>query len=213
MKVAAMAIVQQATQTQKQADIYPHDSYVTRQMRNQYLGHTSGVIWMTGLSGAGKSTLSTLAERYLFAKGYLVMVLDGDTMRSGLNADLDFSRQARQENLRRAGEVASLFANTGHIVLATFVSPFQEGREFVRRIVRDNFYLVHVEAELEDCIQRDPKGLYKKALSGGIENFTGIGQGYEPPNDSDLVINTSQEDIVDSTNRLIDFVQTRFALK
>lgn len=204
---------QQAIQPDKKTDIFPHEGYVSRQMRNQRLGHASGVIWLTGLSGAGKSTISTLVEQYLFAKGYLVMVLDGDTMRSGLNSDLDFSRQARQENLRRAGEVASLFATTGHIVLATFVSPFQEGRRFVRDIVRDNFYLVHVQAELEDCISRDPKGLYKKALAGGIENFTGIGQGYEPPMDADLLIDTSRMDIADSAQQLIDFVIASFAIK
>jgi len=141
------------------------------------------------------------------------MVLDGDTMRAGLNSDLDFTRESRQENLRRAGEVASLFATSGHIVLATFVSPFQEGRQFVRDIVRDNFYLVHVQAELEDCIARDPKGLYKKALGGGIENFTGVGQGYEPPLDADLIINTSDSDIVESAEQLIDFVISTFALK
>ena len=204
---------QQAVQTLKQTDIFPHEGYVSRQMRNQRLGHASGVIWLTGLSGAGKSTISTLVEQYLFAKGYLVMVLDGDTMRAGLNSDLDFTRESRQENLRRAGEVASLFATSGHIVLATFVSPFQEGRQFVRDIVRDNFYLVHVQAELEDCIARDPKGLYKKALGGGIENFTGVGQGYEPPLDADLIINTSDSDIVESAEQLIDFVISTFALK
>lgn len=204
---------QQAVQTLKQTDIFPHEGYVSRQMRNQRLGHASGVIWLTGLSGAGKSTISTLVEQYLFAKGYLVMVLDGDTMRAGLNSDLDFTRQSRQENLRRAGEVASLFAMSGHVVLATFVSPFQEGRQFVRDIVRDNFYLVHVQAELEDCIARDPKGLYKKALGGGIENFTGVGQGYEPPQDADLIINTSHSDIVESAGQLIDFVISTFALK
>jgi adenylyl-sulfate kinase len=203
---------QQVIQTIRHTDIYPHEGYVSRQLRNQRLGHASGVIWLTGLSGAGKSTVSTLVEQYLFNKGYLISVLDGDTMRAGLNADLDFSRQSRQENLRRAGEVAALFASTGHIVLATFVSPFQEGRRFVREIVRENFSLVHVQAQLEDCIQRDPKGLYKKALSGGIENFTGIGQDYEPPEDADLIINTSELDIVDSAGQLIDFVISSFAL-
>ena len=204
---------QQTVHTYQQTDIFPHEGYVSRAMRNQRLGHDSGVIWLTGLSGAGKSTISTLVEKYLFSKGYLITVLDGDTMRAGLNADLVFSRQSRQENLRRAGEVASLFAKTGHIVLATFVSPFQEGRRYVREIVRDNFYLVHVQAELEDCIQRDPKGLYKKALSGGIENFTGVGQGYEPPIDADLIINTSAQDIVDSSGQLIDFVISTFTHK
>ena len=199
--------------TDKPLDIYPHDGFITRQMRNRQAGHKSGVVWLTGLSGAGKSTLSSLAEQYLFGKGHLAMVLDGDTLRSGLNSDLDFSKQSRRENLRRAGEVASLFANTGHIVLATFVSPFQEGRRYVRDIVRDNFYLVHIAAELDDCIQRDPKGLYKKALSGGIENFTGVGQGYEPPEDADLVINTSQADIADCVKQLIDFVSDRFSIE
>jgi len=197
---------------EKQTDIYPHDNYVTRTMRNQRLGHASGVIWITGLSGAGKSTISCLVEKTLFAKGYLITVLDGDTIRAGLNADLDFSRQARQENLRRASEVASLFAMAGHIVLATFISPFREGREFVREIISENFYLVHVHAQLEDCIQRDPKGLYQKAMVGGIENFTGVGQEYEKPADADMVINTSESDIVDCSQQLLEFILKTFAL-
>lgn len=200
----------QAIRTIQQTDIFPHSGYVTRQMRNQRVGHHSGVIWLTGLSGAGKSTISTLAEQALFDEGYLITVLDGDTMRAGLNSDLDFSRQSRQENLRRAGEVAALFAATGHIVLATFVSPFQEGRQFVRDIVRDNFHLVHVSAELDDCIKRDPKGLYKKALGGGISNFTGVGQSYEEPHDADLVINTSAASINTCTQQLIEFIKSRF---
>ena len=197
----------------EQDNIYPHGSFISRNMRNTRLGHQSGVIWLTGLSGAGKSTISTLVEQELFDRGYLITVLDGDTMRAGLNADLDFSKQSRQENLRRAGEVASLFAKTGHIVLATFISPYQEGREYVRSIVRDNFHLVHVKAELDDCIDRDPKGLYKKALSGGIENFTGIGQGYENPDDADLIINTSNNDIEASKNKLIKFIESATSLR
>lgn len=200
----------QAIRTIQQTDIFPHSGYVTRKMRNHRVGHHSGVIWLTGLSGAGKSTISTLAEQALFDEGYLITVLDGDTMRAGLNSDLDFSRQSRQENLRRAGEVAALFAATGHIVLATFVSPFQEGRQFVRDIVRDHFHLVHVSAELDDCIKRDPKGLYKKALGGGISNFTGVGQSYEEPHDADLVINTSAASINTCTQQLIEFIKSRF---
>ena len=203
---------QQVAHTLTQADIFPHSGYVTRQMRNHRVGHTSGVVWLTGLSGAGKSTISTLVEQNLFHEGYLITVLDGDTMRAGLNADLDFSQQSRRENLRRAGEVAKLFTATGHIVLATFVSPFQEGRQYVREIIRDDFYLVHVAAQLDDCIQRDPKGLYKKALEGGISNFTGVGQGYEKPVDADLIINTSETDIHQSKNQLIDFVKSTFKL-
>lgn len=208
-----MPVGQQQTVTNpKQANIFPHAGLVSRQMRNQRLGHRSGVVWLTGLSGAGKSTISARVEHALFEKGCLVTVLDGDSLRSGLNADLDFTRESRQENLRRASEVAGLFAATGHIVLATFVSPFQAGREFVRKIIRDEFYLVHVNAKLDDCIERDPKGLYKKALSGGIENFTGIGQGYEPPADADLQINTSDYDIADSCQLLYDFIVTKFGV-
>lgn len=202
----------QAVNKKMQSDIYPHGSFVTREMRNQRLGHASGVIWLTGLSGAGKSSISTRVEQALFARGYLITVLDGDTIRTGLNADLDFSQQSRQENLRRAGEVASLFAMAGHIVLATFVSPFQDGRQYVREIIRENFYLVHVHAQLEDCIERDPKGLYQKAMGGGIENFTGVGQNYEPPLDADMVINTSQSDIDDCSQRLLEFILTTFTL-
>jgi len=208
-----MSNYQQNTVTLSQHDnIYPHGSLVTRTMRNHRLGHKSGVIWLTGLSGAGKSTISTLVEQELFDEGYLITVLDGDTMRAGLNSDLDFSKQSRQENLRRAGEVASLFAATGHIVLATFISPYQESREFVRSIIHDNFYLVHIQAQLEDCIERDPKGLYKKALSGGIENFTGVDQGYENPDDSDFVINTSNNDVKACQQKLTSFVKRTFSL-
>jgi len=196
-----------------QDNIFPHGSSISRTMRNRRVGHKSCVIWLTGLSGAGKSTISSLVEQELFDQGYLITVLDGDTMRAGLNADLDFSKKSRQENLRRAGEVASLFANTGHIVLATFISPYQEGREYVRDIIGTNFHLVHVEAKLDDCIERDPKGLYKKALSGGIENFTGVGQGYEPPSDADLIINTSKQDILSSKHELIRFIERVSSLK
>ncbi len=193
-------------------NIYPHQGFVSRKKRNQQFGHESGVVWLTGLSGAGKSTIATLAERMLFQQGYNVSILDGDTLRSGLNADLDFSRESREENLRRTGEVASLFAETGHIVLASFISPHHEGRETVRSIIENNFYLVHVHAEIDDCITRDPKGLYKKALLGGIENFTGIGQEYEEPENPDLEINTSACSIADSTMKLVTFIKSNFQL-
>lgn len=206
-------LTQQVINTCHQGDIFPHRGNVTRQMRNQRIGHASGVVWLTGLSGAGKSTISSLVEQQLFDEGYLITVLDGDTMRAGLNADLDFSQQARRENLRRAGEVAKLFSATGHIVLATFISPFQEGRRYVRDIVRDDFYLVHVAAQLEDCIDRDPKGLYKKAFDGGISNFTGVGQDYEVPMDADLIINTSSADAHSCSRQLIEFVKSNFLIR
>ena len=195
-----------------QANIHPHDGWVDRAMRNTQAGHKSGVVWLTGLSGAGKSTLATHVEQYLFEKNYLVTILDGDAMRDGLNADLDFSQESRKENLRRSGEVAAMLANRGFIVLASFVSPFTEGRQIVQDIIGDNFHLVHVHAEIDDCINRDPKGLYKKAMSGDIKNFTGVGQSYEPPESPDLVVNTSCTDVNTASDSLVQFIEQNFRL-
>lgn len=195
-----------------QANIYPHDGWVDRAMRNQHAGHKSGVVWLTGLSGAGKSTLANHVEQYLFEKGYLVTILDGDAMRDGLNADLDFSQESRKENLRRSGEVAAMLANRGFIVLASFVSPFNEGRQIVQDIIGDNFHLVHIHAEIDDCINRDPKGLYKKAMTGEIKNFTGVGQSYEPPESPDLVVNTSSTDISTGSDYIAQYIERNFRL-
>ena len=194
------------------SNIHPHEGFVTREKRNKELGHKSGVVWLTGLSGAGKSTIATLAERMLFQQGYTISILDGDTLRAGLNCDLGFSKDEREENLRRTGEVASLFAKTGHIVLASFISPHKKARESVKSIIGDNFHLVHIDAELDDCISRDPKGLYKKAIFGGIENFTGVGQDYEKPNAANLVINTSRNNIAECTMQLVSFIKKNFIL-
>lgn len=196
----------------KKSNIYPHQGFITRDKRNLDRGHKSGVIWLTGLSGSGKSTVATLVERMLFQQGYQISILDGDTLRSGLNKDLDFTTESRAENLRRTGEVASLFADAGHIVLASFISPHHKGRETVKEIIGDNFHLVHVDAELDDCISRDPKGLYKKAMIGGIENFTGIGQDYESPETPDLTVNTSSNSIAESTMQLVTYIKSNFEL-
>ncbi len=198
--------------TDKENNIHPHQGFITRGKRNQELGHKSGVVWLTGLSGAGKSTIATLVERMLFQQGFTISILDGDTLRSGLNHDLDFSKEAREENLRRTGEVASLFAETGHIVLASFISPHHKGRESVKSIVGDNFYLVHIHAELDDCVSRDPKGLYKKAMIGGIKNFTGVGQDYEKPESADMTLDTSRNSIAESTMQLVSFIKSNFIL-
>ena len=198
--------------TLNESNIHPHQGLITREKRNLELGHKSGVVWLTGLSGAGKSTIATLVERMLFQQGYTVSILDGDTLRSGLNNDLDFTKESREENLRRTGEVASLFAESGHIVLASFISPHHKGRESVKKIIGENFYLAHIHADIEDCISRDPKGLYKKAMFGGIENFTGIGQDYEEPKAVDLTINTSGNSIAESTMQLVSFIKSNFVL-
>ncbi len=194
----------------KPANIYPHDSKVGRDQRNQRFGHQSGVVWLTGLSGSGKSTIATGVEQKLFKHGYLVSILDGDTVRSGLNSDLSFSREDRQENLRRVAEVASLFASTGHIVISTLISPHQEGRNFVQQIIKNNFHTIYIKADMDDCIERDPKGLYKKAMSGQIENFTGIGQSYEEPVNPELIVDTSRHDIEACQELLKDYIIENF---
>ncbi len=196
----------------KQANIYPDRGLLTRTERNERAGHKSGVIWLTGLSGAGKSTIAAGVEKELFSLGYQVSVLDGDSLRAGLNGDLDFTIKSREENLRRAAEVATLFADTGHIVIASFVSPHHKGRQFVKSILRENFYMVHVKADIEDCVNRDPKGLYKKAMDGKIANFTGVGQSYEEPQDADFTIDTSKNTVEASRDLLLNFTQNLFHL-
>jgi len=195
----------------KQENIHPHAGFVSRETRNRKFGHKSGVVWLTGLSGSGKSTIATNVEQRMFEKNYLISILDGDTVRTGLNSDLSFDTLSRKENLRRTGEVASLFSKAGHIVLASFISPHDQGRQTVREIVGDNFYLVHIDAEIEDCIKRDPKGLYKKAASGEIKNFTGISQSYDKPQNPELIINTSMNDIEKCTSQLINFIEKTFS--
>lgn len=198
---------------QTQTNIFPDGSKISRLQRNERFGHQSGVLWLTGLSGSGKSTIATGVEKSLFKYGYLVSILDGDTVRSGLNSDLDFSVEGRQENLRRVAEVASLFASSGHIVLSTLISPQQQTRDFVKQVVSHNFHTIYIKADIEDCIERDPKGLYKKAMAGGIEHFTGIGQSYEPPPNPDLLIDTSKHDIETCQMMLKDYIIEHFFLK
>ncbi len=150
-----------------------------RALRN---GHSGCVVWLTGLSGSGKSTIAIELERQLFNLGGQVYVLDGDNMRHGLGSDLGFSHEDRKENIRRAGEVAKLFADAGMICITAFISPYRSDRELARSIApRGKFLEVYLNASLEVCEQRDPKGLYAKARAGEIKDFTGISAPYEPP--------------------------------
>lgn len=203
----------QSTAADRPNHIYPHAGLVSKSARNQASGHRSGVIWLTGMSGAGKSTIASNVEHALFRDDYLITVLDGDNMRSGLNSDLDFSESARLENLRRSAEVAALLADRGFIVLATFISPFEVGREMAREIIGPDFHLVHVHAETGDCIKRDPKGLYEKALKGEIPNFTGISQPFESPAEPELCIDTSRHDIFTSCQQLTHYILHNFSLE
>ena len=159
-----------------------HDGQVTRTSREEMLGQKGVTIWFTGLSGSGKSTVAVAAEAALREQGRLTYILDGDNVRQGLNSNLGFSAEDRTENIRRIGEVAKLFTDTGVIVLTAFISPYREDRDQVREIMADGDFLeVHISADVEACEKRDVKGLYKKARAGEIPNFTGISAPYEAP--------------------------------
>jgi bifunctional enzyme CysN/CysC len=177
-----------------------------RERRNK---HKGGVLWFTGLSGAGKSTLAFALEEELFRRGYHVYVLDGDNVRYGLNSDLGFSHEDRTENIRRVGEVAALFARAGVICISAFISPYIDDRELARRAAGDRFYEVYVQADIATCEKRDPKGLYRKARSGEIADFTGISAPYEAPEHADITIDTRVLSVTESVQRLIDFVTAK----
>ncbi len=147
-------------------------------MRN---GHAGAVIWLTGLSASGKSTLAMAVERRLFARGCFVYVLDGDNVRAGINKDLGFSAEDRAENIRRVAEVAALFADAGAIVVTAFISPFRKDRDAARAAAGSAFHEIYVSADLATCEARDPKGLYRRARSGEVKEFTGVTAPYEPP--------------------------------
>jgi bifunctional enzyme CysN/CysC len=184
---------------------------VAREARAVRNGHKGGVRWFTGLSGSGKSTLALALEARLFAKGFHVYVLDGDNIRDGLNANLGFSPVDRAENIRRVGEVAALFADAGFLVISSFISPYRADRERARRAAPEAFHEIHIEAPLEVCEARDPKGLYKRARSGEIPEFTGISSPYEPPEQAELVIHTGERAVDDCLSELMAYVDRAFA--
>jgi bifunctional enzyme CysN/CysC len=183
---------------------------VTHEARSARNGHKGAVLWFTGLSGAGKSTLALALERELFAKGYQVYVLDGDNIRTGLNANLGFTPGDRAENIRRVGEVAALFADAGFLVISSFISPYRSDRERARLAAGDVFHEIYVKASLEACESRDPKGLYRRARAGEIPEFTGISSPYEPPEGADLVLPTDELPVEDCLALLIRYVESRF---
>jgi adenylylsulfate kinase len=177
-------------------DIYQHQSLVLRADRNLQAGHKSVILWFTGLSGAGKSTLAHAVEKALFDMGCRTYVFDGDNVRHGLCADLGFSVNDRQENIRRIGEMSKLFLDAGVIALTAFISPFQTDRDRVRSLVKNGEFIeIYCKANLSVCEQRDVKGLYAKARSGEIKDFTGISSPYEAPLNSELVLDTGAESL------------------
>jgi len=174
--------------------------------RAAHYGHRGAVLWLTGLSASGKSSLSMALEHALTDLGYSCYVLDGDNVRKGLNANLGFSPEDRSENIRRVGEVAALFADAGLICITAFISPYRADRHRARQSCREAFHEIHIAADLATCESRDPKGLYKKARSGELREFTGISAPYEPPELPDLIVDTAHDAIAVSLEKLVDYV-------
>jgi sulfate adenylyltransferase len=195
---------------EKSSNVVWHDTVVTKEQREARKGHKGVVLWFTGLSGCGKSTVATEVEKKLFDMGKDVFILDGDNVRHGLNGDLGFSPEDRDENIRRIGEVAHLFAESGMITIASFISPYKEGRERARKLNEEgDFIEVYIKAPVEVCEERDPKGLYEMARKGEIDNFTGISAPYEEPENPELVVDTSRLNVEESAQKVIDYLEEK----
>ncbi|MGW9857231.1 adenylylsulfate kinase [Staphylococcus hominis] len=185
-----------------------HDSEVTKEDRQRQNGHKSAVIWFTGLSGSGKSTVSVALEKALFEEGQHSYRLDGDNVRHGLNKNLGFSPEDRKENIRRIGEVSKLLVDAGTIAITAFISPYREDRDEVREILEDREFIeVYTECSVEECEKRDPKGLYEKARSGEIKEFTGISAPYEAPKHPEITINTERQSIDESVEQILNYLK------
>ncbi|WP_284736020.1 adenylyl-sulfate kinase [Dongia deserti] len=183
---------------------------ITNTQRVSRNGHKGGVLWFTGLSGAGKSTIAMAVEQELFRRGFQTYVLDGDNVRRGLNSNLSFSPEDRAENIRRVGEVAALFADSGQIVVTAFISPYRSDRRRARAAAKDGFHEIYIKASLETCEKRDPKGLYRRARSGEIAEFTGVTAPYETPESPELTIDTDKLTIEESVAAVLEYVDKTF---
>jgi bifunctional enzyme CysN/CysC len=189
----------------KSSDVVWEQIGITREMREQQNGHQAAVLCFTGLSCSGKSTVARKVEQQLFDLNCKTMFLDGDNLRHGLNGDLGFSDADRQENIRRVSEVARLGFEHGSLVLCSFISPFQQDRDFARSLLPEGrFFEIFVKCDLEVCKRRDPKGLYEKALRGEIKNFTGITSPYEEPRNPELVVETDLQSTEEIAAQILD---------
>lgn len=193
---------------EKNENIVWHNNKVSEKDRQRVLGQKGLVVWFTGLSGSGKSTIAVEVEKMLNEEGKAAYLLDGDNIRCGINSDLGFTDEDRNENIRRISEIAALFRDAGMITLVSFISPFRAMREFAReRAGEGNFIEVYVNTDFETCMERDPKGLYKKNIS----NFTGKDSGYEAPQNPELVLDTVANDVTECAqlvmNKIREFIE------
>jgi len=197
----------------KSANITATASKIPLERRERRSGHRGCILWFTGLPAAGKSSIANELEAALFARGCQTFVLDGDRMRHGLCRDLGFSPDDRQENIRRAGEVAALFAQARFICIASFISPYRADRSLVRGMNAGNFFEVFVNAPLSVCEARDPKGLYVKARENKIRNFTGISAPYEPPMNPEIELRTDKLSVAESVEKILRQLKKRRVVK
>ena len=184
-----------------------HNTTITNSDRNLLLNQKPFVLWFTGLSASGKSTLANIVEQKMFSMSYKTYLLDGDNVRHGLNKDLGFDEESRIENIRRIGEVSKLFLDTGIIVLTAFISPFKSDRDLVRSLFQKGQFLeVFIDSSLETCENRDPKGMYAKARSGEIKNFTGISSPYENPEKPEIHVINNSITLDEASNQIINYL-------
>lgn len=192
----------------KSTNITWHKPLVTQEDRDKRNGYKGAVLWFTGLPSSGKSTLAHQLERSLFDRGCNAYVLDGDNLRHRLNKDLSFSPEDRQENIRRIGEVANLFADSGSIVIAAFISPYREDREQARALNEPGrFFEVYCKCSLETCEERDPKGLYERARKGEVKAFTGVSAPYEEPENPEIIIETDEQSLDECVSKILGFLE------
>ena len=195
---------------QKATNVHWHQGEVTREDRNQLLGQKGATLWFTGLSGSGKSTVAVALEKALFQRGKLTYRLDGDNVRLGINKNLGFSAVDRAENIRRIGEIAKLFVDSGVIALSSFISPYQADRDRVRELHAESDYAfieIFVDCSLVAAEARDPKGLYKKARAGEIKNFTGIDDPYEAPQAAEIHLHTDKMSLEEEVELIINYLE------
>ena len=193
-------------------NIHPEFSrQLAREDKEKLLGQKGAVVWLYGMSGSGKSTIANAAEKVLHQQGRMTTILDGDNLRTGLNQHLGFSDDDRRENIRRVAHVAKIFAQQGIVTLVSVITPRQELRDLARDIIGSDYYEVFVKASYDLCEKRDVKGLYAKAATGEIENFTGKDSQFEEPSKPDLIIETEGQEVADSVTTLLDAVHSKIS--
>ncbi|MCK4778400.1 MAG: adenylyl-sulfate kinase [Actinomycetia bacterium] len=199
---------------EKSSNVVWHPHKVSKKDREKIKNQKACLLWFTGLPSAGKSTVAQELEFELNKKGLHTYVLDGDNIRHGLNKNLGFTAEDRQENIRRIGEAGKLFVDAGIITLTAFISPYEKDRKTARELLEEGEFIeVFVKCSLETCIERDPKGLYKKAIAGEIPNFTGISDPYEEPSNPEIVLDTDELSVEESVEKIIDYFKDKEIIK